>query len=254
MRIFSRFIPAAVATLAGALAAPASAQTDAAPASSWALGAGVNVLQKGYRDIDRDVLPLPIISYESKWVSASVPTLDLKAYTGDTLSLRLRARYTRDGYEAKDSPFLAGMSDRKGSFWVGGAFLWRPEYANFSAEVLRDAGGHSKATRARVQVDRRFAFGAFGLTPRIGAEWVDDKFVDYYYGVRATEVRADRGFYQGDASTNIDAGLSLDYSFSRRHSVFADVRMTRFGSAIKDSPLMEKSGQAGVSLGYVYRF
>jgi outer membrane protein len=254
MRIFSRFTSVALLTLANAVASTASAQGDAATASSWALGAGVNVTQKGYRDIDRDVLPLPLISYESKWISASVPTLDLKAYSGDTVSLRLRARYARDGYEAKDSPFLAGMADRKGSVWVGGAALWRPGFANFSAELLRDAAGHSKGTRAKLQLDRRIAFGAFGLTPRLGVEWLDRKFVDYYYGVRAAEVRTNRALYQGEASANIEAGLRFDYAFSRRHSVFTDVRFTRFGNAIKDSPLIEKSGQAGISLGYIYRF
>jgi outer membrane protein len=254
MSILSRFTFVAFFTLASASASTASAQRDATAAPSWALGAGVNVTQKGYRDIDRDVLPLPLISYESKWISALVPTLDLKAYSADTVSLRLRARYARDGFETKDSPFLAGMADRKGSVWVGGAVLWRPGFANFSAELLRDAGGHSKGARAKVQLDRRFAFGAFGLTPRLGMEWLDRKFVDYYYGVRAVEVRADRAFYQGDASANIEAGLRFDYMFSRRHSVFADVRVTRFGNAIKDSPVMEKSGQTGVSLGYIYRF
>lgn len=254
MRIFSRFTSVALLTLANAVASTASAQGDAATASSWALGAGVNVTQKGYRDIDRDVLPLPLISYESKWISASVPTLDLKAYSGDTVSLRLRARYARDGYEVKDSPFLAGMADRKGSVWVGGAALWRPGFANFSAELLRDAAGHSKGTRAKLQLDRRIAFGAFGLTPRLGVEWLDRKFVDYYYGVRAAEVRTNRALYQGEASANIEAGLRFDYAFSRRHNVFTDVRFTRFGNAIKDSPLIEKSGQAGISLGYIYRF
>jgi outer membrane protein len=254
MSIVLRCGSAAFAIIASVLASSAIAQGGSPNAGNWALGGGVNVQQKGYRDIDRDVLPLPMISYESRWISASVPTLDLKAYSGDTVSLRLRARYARDGYEAKDSSYLAGMADRKGSVWVGGAMLWRPGFANFSADVLRDASGYSKATRARVQVDRRFSVGAFGLTPRLGAERVDDKFVNYYYGVRADEVRADRAFYEGAASTNIDAGLRLDYTFARRHTVFVDVRATRFGNTIKDSPLMEKSSQTGASLGYIYRF
>jgi outer membrane protein len=254
MRISSRFTCVAPVALASALASSATAQGDAATASSWAFGAGVNLSRKGYRDIDRDVLPLPLIAYESKWISASVPTLDLKAYRGDTVSLRLRARYARDGYEAKDSPFLAGMADRKGSAWVGGAALWRPGFANFSAELLRDAAGHSKGTRTKLQLDRRFALGTIGLTPRLGVEWLDREFVDYYYGVRAAEARTDRALYQGESSANIEAGLRFDYAFSRRHSVFTDFRLSRFGNAIKDSPVIEKSGQAGITLGYIYRF
>ena len=239
---------------AALIAAPACAQSAGADASAWALGGGIAVQQKAYRDIDRDVLALPLVSYESKWISASVPTLDLKAYSNETLSLRLRMRYANDGYDAKDSSFLRGMRDRKGAVWVGGAALWRPAFANLSAEVLFDGSGHSEGRRARLQADRRFSLGAVGLTPRLGAEWVDRKFVNYYYGVRVDEVRAGRSFYQGDASTNIEAGLRLDYSLAPRQTVFLDVRATRFGSAVKDSPLIEKSAQTGVSLGYLYRF
>jgi outer membrane protein len=244
-----------IAALAGVMAwAPASAQTTGADASTWAMGGGVSVLQKGYRDIDRDMLPLPIVSYESKWISASVPTLDVKLYSNDELSLRVRARYARDGYDANDSPFLTGMADRKGGIWGGGAMLWRPRLANLTVEFLRDVSGNSQGSRAKLLVDRRWTFGAFGVSPRLGAEWVDRKYVDYYYGVRASEVRAGRGFYQGDSSVNLEAGVRLDYGFARRQMVFVDVRASRFGSAIKDSPLVDQPGQTGVSLGYIYRF
>lgn len=252
---YHHYAPVAAGALASALACgSASAQSGGPDSSAWALGGGVSVVQKGYRDIDRDVLAMPLISYESKWISASVPTLDVKTLSSDSLSLRLRTRYTRDGYEADDSPFLAGMADRKGSIWIGGAMLWRPQFANLSAEVLGDASGHSKGARAKLQLDRRFGFGAFGVTPRLGAEWVDSKYVDYYYGVRASEARAWRRAYQGDSAANIEAGVRLDYSFARRHTMFLDVRTTQFGSAIKHSPLVDQSGQTGVSLGYIYRF
>lgn len=252
---YKRSWPAACAAFAIAIAwGPASAQSASAAAPAWALGGGVSVVQKAYRGIDRDVLPMPLIAYESKWISASVPTLDVKLYSGDSLSLRLRTRYARDGYEADDSPFLFGMDERKSGVWIGGALVWRAAYANVSAEALRDASGNSKGSRAKLQLDRRFAFGAWGVTPRLGAEWVDGKYVGYYYGVKGSEARLGRGFYQGDATVNIEAGVRTDYSFARRHIVFFDVRTTRFGRAIKDSPLVDQSGQTGVSLGYIYRY
>ncbi|MEM4986190.1 MipA/OmpV family protein [Collimonas sp. H4R21] len=252
---YNRSCSATIVALASVLVwGSASAQTASTDASTWTLGGGVSVIKKGYRDIDRDVLPLPLISYESKWISASVPTLDVKLNSNENLSMRLRARYAGDGYDTDDSPFLAGMDDRKGSIWIGGAVIWRPQFANLSAEVLHDVSGYSKGVRAKLQVNRRFAFGTFGVTPRLGVEWVDSKYVDYYYGVKTSEVRAGRGFYQGNSTANIEAGVRLDYSIARRHTVFFDVRSSRFGSAIKDSPLVDQSSETGVSLGYIYRF
>lgn len=237
--------------------APSAFAQDSKPqdgSGQWALGIGAVVLDKPYRDFDREVRPLPLISYESKWISATVPTFDLKAYSTDSLSLRVRARWSGDGYEAKDSPFLTGMDERKSSLWVGGALTWKTDFANLSGEVLADAMGNSKGTRAKLQIDRRFAAGKIGFTPRLAAEWVDDKYVNYYYGVQQSEVQGGRALYEGKATTNMQFGLRMDYSPSRHHSMFVDVGATRFGSAVKDSPLVDKSNGTSIALGYAYRF
>lgn len=236
--------------------APSAFARDAQPkeGGQWALGLSAVVLDKPYRDFDREVLPFPLISYESKWISATVPTFDFKAYSTEPLSLRLRARWSGDGYEAKDSPFLSGMDKRKSSLWGGGALTWKTDFANLSGEVLADAMGNSKGTRAKLQIDRRFAAGKFGFTPRLAAEWVDDKYVNYYYGVQQSEARAGRASYEGKSTTNVQFGLRMDYSPSRHHSMFVDVGATRFGSSIKDSPLVDKTTGTSITLGYAYRF
>ncbi len=220
----------------------------------WALGIGAVVPGKPYRDFDRDVLPLPLVSYESKWISATVPTFDIKAYSTDSLSFRVRARWSGDGYQSKDSPALTGMNERKSSLWVGGAVTWKTDFANLSGEVLADAMGNSKGTRAKLQIDRRFAAGKFGFTPRLAAEWVDDKYVNYYYGVQQSEARAGRAVYEGKATTNVQFGLRIDYSPSSHHTLFVDVGATRFGSSVKDSPLVDKTNGTTLALGYAYRF
>ncbi|MDO3526387.1 MipA/OmpV family protein [Ralstonia pseudosolanacearum] len=222
--------------------------------SQWSLGIGASSAQKVYRDIKRDNIVLPLATYEDKWVSASVPKVDIKLYSTDSMSFRLRARYSGDGYKGGDSPFLAGMDKRKSSAWIGGAFIWKNDIANVSAELLGDAMGNSKGSRASIEIDHRFGFGSFGLTPRLGAEWYDRKFVDYYYGVKASEATASRGAYLGNSTTAMVAGLRLDYSPSRHHMMFVDFGATQFGSAIKDSPIVEKATQTSVSLGYLYRF
>ena len=39
-----------------------------------------------------------------------------------------------------------------------------------------------------------------------------------------------------------------------RHTVFVDLSATGLGSAIKDSPLVDRSNQAGIKAGYLYSF
>ena len=39
-----------------------------------------------------------------------------------------------------------------------------------------------------------------------------------------------------------------------RHNVFVDLSATRLGSAIKDSPLVDRANQGSVKAGYLYSF
>lgn len=244
-----------VAMFCSSAALAQSSQIDSSAESQWSLGLGATTIQKAYRDIDRYNMAVPLLNYENKWVSFSVPKLDIKLYSGQSLSFRLRARYAgSDGYESSDSPFLAGMDDRKGSFWAGGAAIWKNDIANVSAELLGDMSGNSKGSRFKLQVDRRFGVGSFGFTPRVGVEWYDSKFVDYYYGVKASEALVGRSAYQGKSSNGVEAGLRIDYSPARQHNLYLDFGITQFGSAIKDSPLVDQANQSTVSLGYLYKF
>lgn len=245
--------------LLAAFAQPAAAQQQAAQGqaeepSSWGLGVGVGVERKPYRDFDNKTRLLPLLTYESKWISLSGLSADLKLPSAGPVSFRLRARYSMEGYEASDSPFLAGMDERKDGIWLGGAAIWRNDVANLSAELLGDASGNSKGSKFRLTVDRRFQAGSFDITPRLSATRLDDKYVSYYYGVNAAEVRAGRPFYQGSSAVNLEAGLRVGYAIAPRQSVFLDLSTTKLGSSIKDSPLVDKSSQTGVRVGYLYRF
>lgn len=248
--LFSLFLLAAFAQPANAQAPSVTAQ----PESSWGLGLAVGVEKQPYRGIDNETKALPLVTYENKWISIFGPGLDVKLPSAGPVSFRLRARYSMDGYEAGDSPFLAGMDERKDGIWLGGAAIWRNDIANLSAELLGDASGNSKGTKFRLMVDRRFQAGSFDITPRLAATRLDDKYVSYYYGVNAAEVRAGRPFYQGGSTVNLEAGVRVGYALAPQQTIFLDLSTTSLGSSIKDSPLVERSSQTGVRVGYLYRF
>lgn len=234
-------------------ASPALAQEPQAT-SQWAIGIGAGTQSQPYRGADHDTRVLPLLIYENRWVRVAGLGADLKLYNDGPFSAGLAARYSLFGYEGDDAPILNGMDERKGSLWVGPTAMWRAGFANFSAELLGDASGHSKGTQVKLGVDRPFPVGDFRFTPRLAAIWRDAKYVDYYYGVEAHEVRADRPLYEGRSTTDYELGLRTDYRITPNHSVFLDLGATGFGQAVKDSPLVDKTTQTSVRLGYVYRF
>jgi outer membrane protein len=250
-------LPACLLTVAFAMAAPAAGAQglEFKPGESqWGIGLGANLQNDRYRDMGDETQGIPLIYFENHWVRVMGPSVELKLPSAGPVSFKVKARYAMDGYEASDSPYLVGMAERKSSAWVGGEAVWRTPLVNLSAEVLTDASGHSEGHQFRLQADRRFAVGRFSFTPRVAAVQLDEEYVGYYYGVNASEVRVGRPRYEGDATVNMEVGLRIDYALTPKQNLFLDLRSTRLGDEIKDSPLVDRSTQPGLRLGYLYRF
>ncbi|SEK78944.1 outer membrane protein [Roseateles sp. YR242] len=260
------------------LATAASAQSDAltpatqeaaeagkreAPAKSggsqWALGLGAGVSERAYAGADRKFTALPLLFYENDWLRFAGATAELKllnhAFTPtQRLTGGLQVRYAPDGYKASDSSRLTGMAERKGGILGGFGLAWHNPMAQVRLDWSSDLSGHSKGQRLQLQADRRFQLGAASISPRLGAQWMDRKWVDYYYGVRAQEALADRPAYLGEAGVALEAGVRLDYAIQQRHVIFLDVGVTHLPKEVTNSPIVDRSNVPRAMVGYLYRF
>lgn len=238
----------------GQVLAPEQIAAESGPKTSqWALGLGVGFDKSPLRDFDDKVQALPLVLYEGQRVSVFGTRVDWKLPSYGPLTFRLRARYVNDGYEADDSPYLTGMEERKGGVWLGAASTWRMGASNLAMEFLA-ATGDAEGKRFTLELNREFRRGALTVTPRITGSWYDDKFVDYYYGVRTSEARPGRVVHVGEAAGTLEAGVRFGYAIERRHNFFVDLSATGLGSKIKDSPLVERSVKSSVKLDYLYAF
>lgn len=220
----------------------------------WGLGLGVSSETSPYQGVDAETKVLPMVSFENRYVRVLGPSLDLKLPSAGPVSLALRARYSDQGYKASDAAELQGMDERKGGLWLGARADWRLPFAQLSAEWQGDANGRSDGQQIKFEASRRVQVGAVNLKPRLALVWQDRSYVDYYYGVRAAESRAGRASYVGSDTVNTELGLQLNLPLAPGHSVFMDLSHTFLGSAIKDSPLVGRSGVSAVRVAYVYRF
>jgi outer membrane protein len=255
-------LPAAWAQNSSLDQPPAAAESQpgqSADASRWGIGIAAGAKQQPYTGAGTESQGIPLIYYENRYVRVLGAGAELKLPkvelgSNSSLSFGLRARYGLGGYEPSDAPILQGMQERKSSVWLGAGATWRNEIADVSAEWLGDASGKSKGQQFRLGVQRDFRAGDFTLTPRIEAHWLDKKYVDYYYGVRAEESRPGRPAYLGASTVNTEVGLRIGYAIDPHQSVFVDVSATQLGKQIKNSPLVDRSNQSAVSVGYLYRF
>ncbi len=233
---------------------------DDSSGSSWGLGVGVSSSQKPYTDIDRDNKLLPILTYENEYIRLAGPELAFKLpgyklNESNQFNFGFVAKYDFTDYEQSDAPILNGMEDRDGGFWAGFRAEWQNNYADISAEYVTEVSGDSEGSVINFGIERTWHFQEqFLFTPRIVVSWLDKEYVDYYYGVRAGEVNAERSFYQGDAGVNIEIGARGGYMFKQKHFVFLDASVTSLASEIKDSPLVDSSTENRIVFGYIYSF
>ncbi len=257
---FTRVL-AFAALSAGAVSALAQAAPgEGPPSTSWSLGVGVISMQQPYAGMKRETQGLPVLQFENEYVHIFGPQIGLTLpglaiSDSQKLNFSLVARYDGSGYKPGDAPILSGMAERKGGIWAGAEVEWKNDLADLKAAWLGDASGNSKGQKFSLGLERTWHFGGkFMLTPRVEASWHDKNFVDYYYGVRASEARAGRAAYAGKAGMNTELGLRGIYLFDQRHSMFVDVATTRLDKHIQNSPLVDRSSENRVMLGYTYRF
>jgi outer membrane scaffolding protein for murein synthesis (MipA/OmpV family) len=224
-------------------------------AAPWAIGLGVATSQRPYAGDSNKTIPFPFVSYENDYFRIAGIGADLKLGAAGPFTFAVRAKYAfADGYKSGDAPILDGMQDRKGSLWLGPAVQWKTDIAKLSFEVLGDALGKSKGIEARLGAEHDFHAGAFLFTPRVAAEFVDSKYVNYYYGVTAAEATSTRAAYEGKSTVNLEGGLRTAFLIDPANSIFVDVGIKALGKGITDSPLVDRKTTASVAAGYVYRF
>jgi MipA family protein len=249
------------ASAAGAAEQDGPPDGEESKSYSWGLGLGAISQQQAYVGIDRENIAIPVIYFENRWVQLFGPWLDIKApeleWSQDQkLSSGVRTQlFGFNGYEAGDAAILNGMEERKSGIFAGPFVKWSNPLVDVSLEWMLNASGNSKGQRMTLGLERQFHVGEHLMfTPSATATWMDEKYVDYYYGVRNSEARLGRPAYVAGGTMNADFSLRTDYMFDQHHAVFGMFQYTALGSEIKDSPLTGRSGETMVLMGYMYRF
>jgi len=221
----------------------------------WGLGIGVRAKRSPYRDFGTDSKAIPLLFYNSNRFRIFGTAADLKLYSNKDVEFALRAKYVGDGYKSSDAAILRGMDERKDGVWIGAVGTWAMPAAKLSLEWLSDASGNSDGQSLKLGIERSFKVGSSStITPHAQAAWMNNKYVNYYYGVKASEVNASRTAYSPDGTTNVSLGVRFDYSLTKNQLLMMDLDIIRYGNQIKDSPLVDRSSSPSLMLGYLYRF
>jgi len=226
--------------------------SNATNTTHWGIGAGAAYQTSPYLGYDAKYSPLPLISFDDKWVHLFGTTADLKVGQWNNVMLTLRGEYALgDGYKASDSPIFNGMPTRNAGFWVGPALAWHTPYGTLSSDFLSSG---NKGQRADIRFSKPFNFGDLTFEPHVGTEWLSNKYVGYYYGVSSSEALPGRNAYAGKSAYEQSLGTRFDYHIAQNQSVSLDLTATYLSSGITDSPLIGKKISRQANVAYLYQF
>mgnify|MGYP000144330885 CR=1 FL=1 len=205
---------------------------------------------------ERITAPLPLVyfNYNDRlyWSISSVGGWLLRS---DDRRFRLGVlAKARGGMDGDDAPYT-GILDRDASVDAGLNLAWRTRYVTVGASWLADVADRSHGQSASLRLSFPIRLSERWMTtPGVGVEWLDDKMVDYYYGITAAETGGGAPLYTGTASTQWRAGWSLGYRISRDWRVTGGVSYTRLGDGLADSPLVSRTDNLLAYLGFSWSF
>jgi len=207
------------------------------------IGAGAYLQTQPYKNTDAILLPSPVIFFDNsivyvRWTRAGIYFLGDKQdnYSwGFSLTIQPRPY----GYLSSDSKNLAGMDERKTSFEGGLAFSTKLEKTYFEIMALTDILDRHDSWLIKAELGDDFKIGNFSFYPSIIAIYNSAKFMDYYYGVKNSEVITDlRPAYKADAGLQFGAQTYISYPLTDNVSAFINLRVDRLPQEATNSPIV----------------
>ena len=212
--------------------------------------------QQIYKGVDNKAVPFPLLNFTYNNFFIQNITVGYNAYTSDYFQASLIAAPNFQGYDANDSNELSGMSDKDPSINVGGRVKLKTAPLITTLSAVHDVSGNTSGNTYTAKfatglplMDKRLI-----LSPSVAFSYQDSNIVNYYYGVSQSETTETRAAYSPDGTLNTTFGLVAMYQLSSHWRTNVAYMLTKYGSEVSDSPVVDRSTSSMVMLGVSYLF
>ena len=236
--------------------------------SRWVVGGSASTMNNVYVGEDTEGYILPYVEFngETFWVKNG--TFNVSFGQWDSLSGGVTAKLdggflsNDDNYE--DNEKLAGLEER-GYSADGGIYLYHTtDRGRLKLALYTDVGSEHDGHEAIVKYTFDLKAGAWSINPMIGAQWLSDNKVNYFYGVSDAESTPLDTFhavptyvreaYKGGAAVNYFAGVRGRYEITDNWDVNLNAGVTRLDSDVTDSSVVEDDYSYCASASFRYNF
>ncbi|WP_428737117.1 MipA/OmpV family protein [Sulfurimonas sp.] len=226
------------------------------------IGFGPYIQSQPYTNTSDIILPSPVVFFDNslfyvRWSRLGVYFLGDKQ-DDFAWGFSLTAQPRTLGYKSSDSKYLAGMDERKSSLEGGLAFSAKYKDIYFENMLLNDLLGYHKGWLNRTEVGTKYSVGKVNFYPSVVMLYTSDKFMNYYYGVKADEVNLtlNRPAYTAKSGFEFGVQTYIGFPLTNSFSALFNLRYDILPSSAKNSPLVENnyiySGLASILYNFEY--
>ena len=220
------------------------------------LGFGPYMQTQPYKDVDNIFIPTPVIFFDNgliymRWSRGGIYFLGDKqqdymwgfSFTGQPRTY---------GYEKGD---IKGMDQRKETIEAGLAFSATYKESYIEIMLLTDILDRYDSWILKTELGYDIKLGDLSLYPSLIVIYQSADFVDYYYGVKESEV-ASSGFnkYTPDDGFLLGVQTYIKYSITENLATLVNIRADKISDEAANSPIVDDDYIYSGMLSLIYTF
>ncbi len=203
---------------------------------SWQISLGLgaafkNNIRKDNNDSGKggDVIIMPVPMLQVAWGPISLGQQGVNAHVYGNREIGASINFNQAG----DRYFATGMEAKRESWMFGAGF----KYYKLSFLVAKDITGRSKGAKVSLHYTELYPLSQKVFTrSSVGLECYDQKFAEYYYGVKTNEVAPTRSEYHPNHYCLPTLSFFPGYKLDKQLSIMSGFSFKGLSKEIRRSP------------------
>lgn len=235
-------------------------QLNAETTQRVTVGLGPYIQTQPYKGVESTIIPSPVIFFEYslfyvRWSQFGLYFLG-EEQEDYAWAFSLSAQPRPYGYESSDSSYLEGMDKRENTFEGGLAFSAKYKESYIEIMLLTDMLARNDSWILKTEIGDRYRVGDFSFYPSAILIYQSQKFVEYYYGVKASEENLSLGRYAYTPKGGFSLGLQtyIRYPITKNWALLSNVRCDKISNDAAKSPLTNQDYIYSGLVSLIYTF
>ncbi|WP_192483921.1 MULTISPECIES: MipA/OmpV family protein [Cysteiniphilum] len=227
----------------------------------WSIGVASIFTPNPYKATDDNILAFPMIAYKGEDLTILGPYIAYRLIGNRMFSFSVDGFLYPQKFDASKStdPQLQKLNDRNYMFMGGFSSRFNSAYGSLQLGLNLDLTAGTHGLMANMQYTKPFILQSdkhqLIISPGGGVQWTQNKILDYFYGISASE-SALSGLqeYSPGSAFSPYLSLSLMYRYNKRWGITSVFRLNQLASTVQDSPMVGQSYVLTSAISFTYSF